>query len=88
MGVSAPWSGVRGALCPAMSVFTQPGQHALIKTSSFPVVVLTWLIKIFKTMVISQVMLLISSKGCGCGHSYNSNWTYGGNTSLDSTCHS
>ena len=36
MGVSAPWSGVRGALSPAMSVFTHPGQQAFISTSSLP----------------------------------------------------
>jgi len=36
MGVSAPWFRDRGALPPAMSVFTQPGQQALIKMSFLP----------------------------------------------------
>ncbi len=36
IGVSAPWSGVKGALSPAMSVFTQPGQQALTKVSTLP----------------------------------------------------
>ena len=37
-GVSAPSSGVLGARGPAMSVFTHPGQQALTKISSLPLV--------------------------------------------------
>ena len=36
MGVTAPSSGDKVALLPAMSVRTQPGQQALIRTSSLP----------------------------------------------------
>ena len=34
--MTAPSSGVKGALSPAMSVFTQPGQQLLTNMSSLP----------------------------------------------------